>query len=153
VQLQLGALDLDIALEIRAGEVVALLGPNGAGKTTLLRALAGLIPVTRGHVHLDGAVLEDSATGTYVPTEKRPIGFVFQDYLAPARAWRGEGLPAGSSVSGCKSSLSHAPASCQAASGSEPRWLGLLRPNLDCSCWTSRWPRSMRAPAPRCGAT
>jgi len=26
-------------------------------------------------------VLEDSATGTYVPTEKRPIGFVFQDYL------------------------------------------------------------------------
>src|SRR5439155_20819157 len=80
VQLQLGALDLDIALEIRAGEVVALLGPNGAGKTTLLRALAGLIPVSRGHVHLDGAVLEDSATGTYVPTEKRPIGFVFQDY-------------------------------------------------------------------------
>ena len=81
VQLQLGALDLDVALEIRAGEVVALLGPNGAGKTTLLRALAGLIPVTRGHVHLDGTVLEDSATGTYVPTEKRPIGFVFQDYL------------------------------------------------------------------------
>ncbi|TMD77870.1 MAG: ABC transporter ATP-binding protein [Chloroflexi bacterium] len=55
VQLQLGALDLDVALEIRAGEVVALLGPNGAGKTTLLRALAGLIPVTRGHVHLDGS--------------------------------------------------------------------------------------------------
>src|SRR5436309_14163935 len=81
VQLQLGALDLDVALEIRAGEVVALLGPNGAGKTTLLRALAGLIPATRGHGHLDGAVLEDSATGTYVPTEKRPIGFVFQDYL------------------------------------------------------------------------
>jgi len=81
VQLQLGALDLHVALEIRAGEVVALLGPNGAGKTTLLRALAGLIPVSRGHVHLDGAVLEDSATGTYVPTEKRPIGFVFQDYL------------------------------------------------------------------------
>ena len=81
VQLQLGALDLDVALEIRAGEVVALLGPNGAGKTTLLRALAGLIPVTRGHVRLDGAVLEDSATGTYVPTERRPIGFVFQDYL------------------------------------------------------------------------
>jgi molybdate transport system ATP-binding protein len=81
VRLRLGALDLDMALEIRAGEVVALLGPNGAGKTTLLRALAGLIPVTRGHVRLDGAVLEDSATSKYVPTERRPIGFVFQEYL------------------------------------------------------------------------
>jgi len=81
VRLQLGALDLDVALEIGAGEVVALLGPNGAGKTTLLRALAGLIPITRGHVRLDGATLEDSATSQYVPTEKRPIGFVFQEYL------------------------------------------------------------------------
>ena len=81
VQLRLGALDLDVALEIRGGQVVALLGPNGAGKTTLLRALAGLIPIARGHVRLDGALLEDSATAKYIPTEKRPIGFVFQEYL------------------------------------------------------------------------
>jgi molybdate transport system ATP-binding protein len=32
-------------------------------------------------VRLDGKVLEDTATGAYVPTERRPIGFVFQDYL------------------------------------------------------------------------
>jgi heme ABC exporter ATP-binding subunit CcmA len=35
-------------LDVHAGEVVLLRGPNGAGKTTLLRALAGLLPVSRG---------------------------------------------------------------------------------------------------------
>jgi heme ABC exporter ATP-binding subunit CcmA len=35
-------------LDVTAGEVVLLRGPNGAGKTTLLRALAGLLPITRG---------------------------------------------------------------------------------------------------------
>ena len=32
-------------------------------------------------MRLDGKVLEDTATREYVPTERRPIGFVFQDYL------------------------------------------------------------------------
>ncbi len=81
IQLELGPLDLDMALTIDEGEVVALLGPNGAGKTTLLRAIAGLVPFRSGHVRLDGKVLEDTATKVYVPTEQRPIGFVFQDYL------------------------------------------------------------------------
>lgn len=81
VRLTLGALALDMDLTIEEGEVVALLGPNGAGKTTLLRAIAGLVPISSGHVRLDGRVLEDAATGDYIPTEQRPIGVVFQDYL------------------------------------------------------------------------
>jgi len=81
VHLTLGALALDMNLTIGEGEVVALLGPNGAGKTTLLRAIAGLVPIASGRVQLDGQVLEDAATGDYVPTEQRPIGVVFQDYL------------------------------------------------------------------------
>src|ERR1700730_6101801 len=32
-------------------------GPNGSGKTTLLRALAGLIPLARGHRKVSGDVL------------------------------------------------------------------------------------------------
>ena len=80
-RLTLGALDLDMELRADEGEVVALLGPNGAGKTTLLRAIAGLVPITSGSVKLDGEVLEDSSAGRYVPTEQRPIGVVFQDYL------------------------------------------------------------------------
>jgi molybdate transport system ATP-binding protein len=81
VQRKLGTLDLDVELDIGEGEVVALVGPNGAGKTTLLRAIAGLVPFESGHVHLDGQVLEDAGSGHYVPTERRSIGFVFQDYL------------------------------------------------------------------------
>ncbi len=81
IRLTLGPLDLDMDITVDEGEVVALLGPNGAGKTTLLRAIAGLVPFSSGHVWLDGKVLEDPATRVYVPTERRPIGFVFQDYL------------------------------------------------------------------------
>jgi molybdate transport system ATP-binding protein len=81
VQLTLGALSLDMELSVDEGEVVALLGPNGAGKTTLLRAVAGLIPLTSGYVKLDGRLLEDAASGKYIPTERRSIGVVFQDYL------------------------------------------------------------------------
>ncbi|NUT36380.1 MAG: ABC transporter ATP-binding protein [Hamadaea sp.] len=76
-----GAFRLDVALRIRAGEVVALLGPNGAGKTTALRALAGLQPLTAGHLRLAGAELDDPALRAWTPPERRPIGVVFQDYL------------------------------------------------------------------------
>jgi len=81
VGLTLGRLRLGVELAVGTGELVVLLGPNGAGKTTLLRALAGLLALDRGRVVLDGAVLEDAAAGAWVPTERRPIGFVFQDYL------------------------------------------------------------------------
>ncbi|MDH6114021.1 molybdate transport system ATP-binding protein [Kitasatospora sp. MAP12-15] len=72
---------LDLALTAGAGEVIALLGPNGAGKSTALRALAGLLPLNAGHLRLDGATLEDPATGLHTPAEQRPVGVVFQDYL------------------------------------------------------------------------
>ncbi|GHD86688.1 ABC transporter ATP-binding protein [Streptomyces naganishii] len=70
-----GSFRLDVTLTAAPGDVVALLGPNGAGKTTALRALAGLVPLTGGHLRLDGASLERT------PPEARPVGVVFQDYL------------------------------------------------------------------------
>ena len=79
--LRLGRLDLELELQVEAGQVVALLGPNGAGKTTALRALAGLLPLASGRVVLDRSVLEDPARGIRVPAEHRPLGMVFQDYL------------------------------------------------------------------------
>ncbi|WP_174537520.1 ATP-binding cassette domain-containing protein, partial [Micromonospora chalcea] len=72
---------LDVRLRIAAGEVVALLGPNGAGKTTALRVLAGLHPLTAGHLTLDGADLDRPDRRVWTPPERRPVGVVFQDYL------------------------------------------------------------------------
>lgn len=81
IEVDLGALHLEIDLQVDSGEVVALLGPNGAGKTTVLRAIAGLRALDRGRIELDGTVLDDSAAAIFIPTSERPIGVVFQDYL------------------------------------------------------------------------
>ena len=74
-----GSFAVDVSLQVPAGGVMALLGPNGAGKSTTLRALAGLLPLTGGHVVLDGVSLDDGEH--HVATEHRPVGVVFQDYL------------------------------------------------------------------------
>ena len=81
VELSRGDLRLDVELQIGSGEVVALVGPNGAGKTTLLRALAGLQPLHRGRVVLDGRVFDDTDTGEHLAPEHRRVGVVFQDHL------------------------------------------------------------------------
>jgi len=43
----------DVSLTFRGGEWTAIVGPNGAGKSTLVSLLAGLLPATRGGVHLN----------------------------------------------------------------------------------------------------
>lgn len=72
---------LDVALDVPPGRTIAVVGPNGSGKTTLLRSLAGLTPLTSGHVTLDGRVLDDPAADVYRPPEDRPVGMVFQDHV------------------------------------------------------------------------
>ncbi|GLQ05171.1 ABC transporter ATP-binding protein [Sneathiella chinensis] len=45
----------DVSLTLGKGECLALVGHNGAGKSTLIKILLGLIPPTRGMVHVMGA--------------------------------------------------------------------------------------------------
>ncbi len=65
-------------LRITPGQVHCLLGPSGSGKSTLLRLVAGLETLQQGSIHIDG--IEVAAAGRSMPPERRPIGFVFQDY-------------------------------------------------------------------------
>lgn len=67
-----------VTLEVEEGETLALLGPSGCGKTTLLRLIAGFERPDAGRI----AIHERSVVGpgTWVPPDRRHIGFVFQDY-------------------------------------------------------------------------
>jgi len=47
----------ELSFAVQPGEVMGLVGPNGAGKTTTLRCLAGIIPPTRGDIHICGRAL------------------------------------------------------------------------------------------------
>ena len=44
----------DVAMEVRAGEVVGLVGDNGAGKSTLIKAIAGVQPADSGEATFGG---------------------------------------------------------------------------------------------------
>ena len=45
----------NINFDIHAGEILALLGPNGAGKTTLISIICGIVSLSSGAIHVDGA--------------------------------------------------------------------------------------------------
>src|SRR3984957_9552012 len=65
-----------LSFEVRPGQILGLLGPNGAGKTTTMRAIAGIIPPTRGRLVVAGhdVIAEPVATKrelAYVPDEPR----------------------------------------------------------------------------------
>lgn len=63
-----------INLEIPTGNLVGLLGPSGSGKSTLLRTIAGFEKPDTGRIWFTGK------NATFLPTQQRQIGFVFQDY-------------------------------------------------------------------------
>ncbi|MGY3916694.1 ABC transporter ATP-binding protein [Aeromonas australiensis] len=67
-----------LSLTVADNEIVCLLGASGCGKTTLLKAIAGLLPLAEGAIHLGGTLLD--GPGGHVPPEARHIGMIFQDY-------------------------------------------------------------------------
>jgi molybdate transport system ATP-binding protein len=92
---RLGALELDVALEVPAGRCLALAGPSGAGKTSVLRIAAGLVRPERGLVEANGETWLDTERAVDVPPERRRCGYVFQEYaLFPhLSAWQNVAYP------------------------------------------------------------
>jgi len=70
---------LDANFEAPTPGVLALFGRSGCGKTTSINIMSGLLAADEARVELDGQVLEDSRADIRVPTERRRIGYVFQD--------------------------------------------------------------------------
>ena len=71
---------LDVSFEMEKGRLLTLHGPSGAGKTTLLRILAGLTDTRSACIEVEGEIWEDSTRKINLPTRRRSIGFVFQDF-------------------------------------------------------------------------
>jgi NitT/TauT family transport system ATP-binding protein len=46
-----------VDMSVAHGEFVALVGPSGCGKSTLLRNIAGLLPLSGGHIDVNGMPL------------------------------------------------------------------------------------------------
>ncbi len=70
----------NLNLGIKKGECFTLLGPSGCGKTVLIRLIAGHEVPDSGKISIDDTVVADSASGEYIPPERRGLGIVFQDY-------------------------------------------------------------------------
>lgn len=110
------ALELDVqqtlpmplsgSLRCAAGELVALVGPSGAGKTSLMRVLAGLMRPEQGRVAVGHEVWCDTDRGIFVPSQRRHVGLVFQNYAL---------MPHLSAQANVALSLLHLPAAARAA--------------------------------------
>ena len=92
---RLGALDLDLTVEVAPGECLAVAGPSGAGKTSLLRVAAGLLRPEHGLVEAGGETWLDTRRGVDLPPERRRCGYLFQEYaLFPhLSAWQNVAYP------------------------------------------------------------
>jgi molybdate transport system ATP-binding protein len=71
--------DLDAELDLPGRGISALFGASGSGKTTLLRCIAGLERAREAFLAVAGNVWQDEKRGVFLPSYRRPLGYVFQE--------------------------------------------------------------------------
>lgn len=68
----------DCSFALPRGMILSLLGASGCGKSTLLKAIAGLLPLHRGEIRMQGRVV--ASPHIHVAPQMREVGMIFQDY-------------------------------------------------------------------------
>ena len=68
----------NISLQLEEDKISCILGPSGCGKTTLLKLIAGLENTQKGEIYIKDKLV--SSPIKHIETEKRNIGFLFQDF-------------------------------------------------------------------------
>ncbi|WP_324752035.1 amino acid ABC transporter ATP-binding protein [Roseovarius sp. Pro17] len=71
----------DVDLSVIPGEVVVIIGASGSGKSTLIRCINGLEEFQKGHLEVDGKVLEPNGkSGRALQQIRTEVGMVFQQF-------------------------------------------------------------------------
>jgi molybdate transport system ATP-binding protein len=71
--------DLEVDFTVPARGISVLFGASGSGKTSILRCVAGLEHARNGRVTINGETWQDQNAGIFLPTWRRPVGYVFQE--------------------------------------------------------------------------
>lgn len=75
-----GGFHLDVHFSVDDEEPIVFFGHSGSGKTLTLQAIAGLFSPDEGRIVIGGRTVFDSTGKICLPTRKRRLGYLFQDY-------------------------------------------------------------------------
>ncbi len=69
-----------ISFNVCRGEFISIMGSPGSGKTSLLNIIAGIVPVTSGHIIIDGKDISQMDSDERAGMRRNNTSFIFQDY-------------------------------------------------------------------------
>jgi len=72
--------ELDVQFQVEEGQFVAIYGNSGAGKTSILKIIAGILKPGSGQIEVNGNEWFNSDKKINLSSQKRKIGYVFQDF-------------------------------------------------------------------------